>query len=129
MLEGVAKIVSKSDKEASKAYAVRALKLNMRHNSMEMSQKIPEGKIKKPKTASKLKKNVAKVTKRKFKELESEHWVVVYSEGHEEGAQLLSSQAELSYKNVRSFLLALNFAQKPIKKKLVAVLFLSLIHI
>jgi len=123
MLEGVSKIVSKSDKEASKAYAVRALKLNMRHNSMEMSQKIPEGKIKKSKTVSKLKKNAGKVTKRKFKELESEHWVVIYSEGHEEGAQLLSAQAELAYKNVRSFLLALNFAQKPIKKKLVAVLF------
>lgn len=124
VLNGAAKVTSKSDSGKSKAYALRALKLNMRHNSLEMSQKIDEGVLVSAKEINKIKKNAEKSSGKKFKILEGPHWSIAYESGYEEGASLLNDQLELAYRSIRSFMLALQFSQKPLNgEKLPALLF------
>ena len=124
VLNGAAKITSKFDPEKSKAYALRALKLNMRHNSLEMSQKIDEGVLVSAKEINKIKKNAEKSSGKEFKIFEGPHWSIAYEKGYEEGASLLNDQLELAYRSIRSFMLALQFSQRPLNgEKLPALLF------
>ena len=124
VLESAAKVVSKSDAEKSKAYAIRALKLKMRHNSLEMSQKIDEGKLSQAKDVKKIAKDAAKISGKKFKVFEGEHWSIAYEVGYEEGVSILNDQLEAAYKSIRSFMLAVQFAQRPLNgKKLAALMF------
>ena len=124
VLNGAAKITSKSDSAKSKAYALRALKLNMRHNSLEMSQKIDEGVLVSAKDINKIKKHAEKSSGKEFKIFEGPHWSIAYEKGYEEGASLLNDQLELAYRSIRSFLLALQFSQRPLNgEKLPALLF------
>ena len=124
VLNGAAKITSKSDPEKSKTYALRALKLNMRHDSLEMSQKIDEGVFASAKNINKIKKDAEKVSGKEFKIFEGPHWSIAYEVGHEEGVAILNDQLELAYRSIRSFMLALQFSQRPLDgKKLPALMF------
>lgn len=124
VLNGAAKITAKPDPEKSKAYALRALKLNMRHNSLEMSQKIDEGVLVSAKEINKIKKRAEKSSGKEFKIFEGPHWSIAYESGYEEGVSLFNDQLELAYRSIRSFMLALQFSQRPLNgEKLPALLF------